>query len=100
MSTAGGLEPTWARNGRELLYINGKGEMVSAEIRPGTTFSVGEQRVLFSTTEFAGGSGIHTYAMSPDGRRFMMLREGESIQQSELVLAQNWLQKLKARGAK
>ena len=34
--------------GRELFYINGKSEMVSAEIPAGATFSVGKQRTLFS----------------------------------------------------
>jgi Tol biopolymer transport system component len=97
VSTAGGSQPQWSRSGRELFYINGKNEMVSAAIRPGAAFSVGEQRVLFSTGGFAPGGGIHSYAVSPDDRRFVMLREGEATQQSELVLAENWLQELKAR---
>jgi serine/threonine-protein kinase len=46
VSTAGGNEPKWANSGRELFYINGKSEMVSAAVRPGATFSVGEQRIL------------------------------------------------------
>jgi len=56
--------------------------------------------VLFSTSAFAAGGGVHSYAVSPDDRRFVMLREGEAVQQSELVLAQNWLQELKARAAR
>ena len=55
VSTAGGVEPTWSSTGRELLYINGKGDMVSAEIPAGATFSVGRQRTLFSTTQFDHG---------------------------------------------
>jgi serine/threonine-protein kinase len=96
VSTAGGIEPIWAGNGRELFYISGKSEMMAAEIQPGPTFSVGEQHRLFSTAEYAGGSGIPSYAVSPDDRRFLLLREGESIQQSELVLAERWAQKLSA----
>jgi eukaryotic-like serine/threonine-protein kinase len=100
VSTAGGSQPQWARSGRELFYINGKNQMVSAAIRPGAAFSVGEQRVLFSTAAFAAGGGVHSYAVSPDDRRFVMLREGEAVQQSELVLAEHWLQELKARAAR
>ena len=55
VSTAGGSQPTWSSTGRELFYVNGKNDMVSAEIPPGTTFSVGAQRVLFSMAQFAGG---------------------------------------------
>ncbi len=100
VSTAGGNEPQWARSGRELFYINGKNEMVSAEVRPGAAFSVGEQRVLFSAAPFAGGGGIHSYSVSPDDRRFVMMREAEAAQQSELVFAEHWIQGLMARPPK
>ena len=97
VSTAGGSQPRWAGSGRELFYINGKNEMVSATIRPGAAFSVQEQRVLFSTGAFTPGGGVHSYAVSPDDRRFVMLREGDAVQQSELVLAEHWLDELRAR---
>jgi serine/threonine-protein kinase len=97
VSTAGGSEPAWARSGRELFYINGKSDLVSAEIRPGAAFSVGQQRVLFSVAPFVRAGSIHSYAVSPDDRRFVIVREGEASQQSELILAEHWLQELKAR---
>ena len=53
VSTVGGAEPVWASSGRELFYINGKSELVSAEIPAGATFSVGRQRVLFSVAQFS-----------------------------------------------
>jgi eukaryotic-like serine/threonine-protein kinase len=100
VSTAGGREPAWAGSGRELFYVNGKSEMVSAEVRPGAAFSVGQQRVLFSTAPFARAGSIQSYAVSPDDRRFVMVREGEASQQGELVLAEHWLQELTARAPK
>ncbi len=100
VSTSGGTQPKWSNNGRELFYINGKSEMVSAEVRPGSAFSVGAQRILFSTASFAGGGGIHSYSVSPDDRRFVFMREGEATQQSELVVAQHWLQEVTAKTAK
>ncbi len=100
VSTAGGAEPKWSATGRELFYINGKSDMVSAQVRPGAAFSVGEQRVLFSTAPFAAGGGIHSYGVSPDDRRFVVMREGEATQQSELVVAENWLQETMGKAAK
>ena len=32
VSTAGGSQPTWSSTGRELLYVNGKNDMVAAQI--------------------------------------------------------------------
>jgi serine/threonine-protein kinase len=94
VSTAGGNEPLWANSGRELLYINGKTEMVSAEVSPGPTFSVGRQRVLFSAALLSRPGPVPSFSLSPDDKRFLMVREGETAQQSELILAENWLQEL------
>ena len=38
--------------------------------------------------------------MSPDDRRFLMMREGESAQESELIVAQHWLDGLKGKTAR
>jgi Tol biopolymer transport system component len=97
VSTAGGSEPAWASTGREVLYINGRSEMVSAEIQPGVTFSVGKQRVLFSVSPFSRTGPIPSFSLSPDDKRFLMVREGESTQQSELIVAENWLEGLRGK---
>jgi Tol biopolymer transport system component/tRNA A-37 threonylcarbamoyl transferase component Bud32 len=100
VSTAGGAEPAWSSTGRELFYINGKSEMVSAEIPPGATFSVGRQRALFSVSQLSRPGPVPSYSLSPDDKRFLMVREGETSQQSELILAENWIQQLKGRAEK
>jgi Tol biopolymer transport system component len=100
VSSAGGTQPVWSRSGRQLYYLNGKNEMVAAEVRPGATFSVGEQRVLFSAAPFLSLGTIPSYAVSADDRRFLMLREGESAQESELIVALHWLDGLKQKSGK
>jgi hypothetical protein len=82
---------------RELLYHNGRGEMVSAEIQPGPTFSVGKQRVLFQASQFVRVGPVHSFSLSPDDKRFLMVREGEATQQSELIVAENWLEGLRGK---
>jgi eukaryotic-like serine/threonine-protein kinase len=97
VSTAGGREPAWASTGRELLYLNGRGEMVSAEVHPGATFSVGKQRTLFPASEFARPGPVPSFSLSPDDKRFLMVREGEATQQSELIVAENWMEGLRGK---
>jgi serine/threonine-protein kinase len=97
ISTAGGREPVWSRSGRELFYFNGKNEMVSADIQTGAGFSVGKQRVLFPASDFARPGPVPSFSISPDDRRFLMVREGEASQQSELIVAENWLEGLKGK---
>jgi serine/threonine-protein kinase len=99
VSTAGGTEPAWGHSGHELFYLNGKLELVSAEVRPGPQFSVGAQHTLFSAASYVR-SGMHSYAVSPDDRRFLLVREGDATQQGDLVLAEHWLQELRGRMGK
>ena len=97
VSTAGGSQPAWSKSGRQLYYLNGKNELVAADIRPGATFAVGDQRALFSFGPFLRLGPIPSYVVSGDDRRFLMLREGESAQESELVVAVHWLDGLKGK---
>ena len=98
VSTGGGTEPEWSSTGRELVYMSTKGDMVSVEIPPGSTFSVGRQRVLFSAAQLLRGGPVPSYWLSPDDKRFLMLREGESGQPGELIVAENWLPQLRSAG--
>jgi serine/threonine-protein kinase len=97
ISTAGGREPAWARSGRELFYLNGRNEMVVAEVQTGIAFSVGKQRVLFPASDFARPGPVPSFSVSPDDKRFLMVREGEASQQSELIVAENWLEGLRGK---
>jgi serine/threonine-protein kinase len=97
VSTAGGSQPVWSKSGRQLYYLNGKNELMAADIRPGATFAVGEQRALFSFAPFLRLGPIPSYDVTADDRRFVMLREGESAQESELIVAMHWLDGLKGK---
>jgi serine/threonine-protein kinase len=97
VSTAGGAEPAWSKDGRRLYYINGRNEMIAAEIPAGPGFSLGKQRPLFNVAQFTRTGPIPSYSLAPDGEHFLMTREGESTQQSELIVAENWLQTLRGK---
>ena len=97
VSTAGGAEPAWGKDGRRLFYINGRNEMVSAETPAGPTFTLAKQRPLFSVAQFTRTGPIPSYSLAPDGEHFLMVREGESTQQSELIVAENWLETLRGK---
>ena len=74
VSTAGGSEPMWAHSGRELFFRSADRRMVAAPLVLGDQAAVGPQRVLFDAQPFAE-EGIHAdYAVSPDDRRFLMIR--------------------------
>jgi Tol biopolymer transport system component len=94
VSTAGGMDPVWSRDGRELFYKNGHNELVAVAVMSGTTFTPGEQRVLFSTAKYEGV--WKSYDVSSDGRRFIMIRlPGKS--RDELILVENFFRELKEK---
>jgi dipeptidyl aminopeptidase/acylaminoacyl peptidase len=100
VSVSGGTVPMWARNGRELFYLNGKGEMTSLALVPGPGFSVGQPKVLFPASPFVIGNNVGVYDVSPDGKRFVMIRPATGAGESELVVVQNWFEELRARVGK
>ena len=104
VSRNGGHAPTWARGGGELIYRDGNGALVSAEIRPGTAFTLGEQRTLFRVP---GRTSHNTalWAVTPDDRRFIFLRPvGRTVAEStapvEVIQVDNWLHELRSSNSR
>jgi Tol biopolymer transport system component len=100
VSLSGGSLPVWAPNGRELFYLTGQQELASVAVTPGGTFSAAEPRVLFSASAYNLATSAGGYDVSPDGRRFLMVRPLTGPTETELVLVQNWFEDLKARAKK
>jgi eukaryotic-like serine/threonine-protein kinase len=104
ISTDGGAQPAWARNGRELFYrAPGPGpmlRMMAVDVTPGPVFTAGRPRVLWEAmrAQYPGGTGGRTYDVAPDGRRFLMIQQRDSAPQppvTHVVLVQHWLDELK-----
>jgi len=99
ISTQGGQEPVWAHSGKELFYRAGRGgnaQMVM-DVTAGTTFVTGARRVLFPLTRYHLNLTHQQYAISPDDRRFIMIRATESEQSDNLIAVENFFEVLKAR---
>jgi serine/threonine-protein kinase len=103
VSTAGGSQPLWTRDGNELFYFAADGALtaVSVEAR-GAGWSAGAPAKILEAQYFGGGLGAttigRTYDVSPDGRRFLMIKEGSGDQSSappQIVVVQNWHEELK-----
>jgi serine/threonine-protein kinase len=105
ISTSGGTRPLWSRNGRELFYLTGAiGDAVSVmavAVQAGTSFTAGRPQKLFEGRYFGNVDTYvaRSYDVSPDGGRFLMIKEQTSGEQSSgspaLVLVLNWADELK-----
>jgi len=98
VSTAGGLTPLWSRDGRELFYRNQSGDLVAVEITPGTP-PIGRQRVLFSALPYVLVPTRRSYDVTPDGRRFLMMRRvgTPAAPVASLIVVENFFEELKAK---
>lgn len=101
ISTAGGREPLWAPDGEELFYsdrTDGGVAIMAVSIQTEPALRVGEPRVLFQGDYLSGWPFGRNYDLSPDGRRFLMIEEGEPPSAStEFIVVLDWFEELKQR---
>jgi serine/threonine-protein kinase len=97
VSTGGGTEPLWSRDGTELFYRNGRSEMVAVAVDRGAQPPLGRQQVLFSVRAYAADAVGRAYDVAPDGQRFVMLRLQRSPGEDDfrLVWVENFFEELK-----
>ena len=98
VSTAGGRQPLWSRDGTELSYRSPCGVM-AVPVDAGADFSVGEPELLFDDEYFFYLSR-RTYDVAPDGQRFLMVKPGDGTSAdagSRIHLIDNWFEELRAR---
>jgi eukaryotic-like serine/threonine-protein kinase len=102
VSTSGGDWPIWSRDGRELFYRSGDAFMaVSVKTKP--TIRLETPKTMFRGT-YAGGSNafIGNWDVSPDGKRFIMIRPAGLIPSAgggprKINIVLNWFEELKQR---
>jgi Tol biopolymer transport system component len=92
------MYPVWARDSRELFYVEvtpGQNiQVMAVPIRPGSTFSPGRSEVLFSGPYGVPVRGTQ-FDVSPDGKRFLMIKSATATPSPRIVVVQNWNEELK-----
>jgi len=98
ISTEGGTEPAWNRNGKELFYRSGD-KMMAVDIVTQPSFAAGTSRVLFEGRYEVAPFPITNYDVSPDGQRFLMLKpvEQTGAAPAQINVVLNWFEELKRR---
>jgi eukaryotic-like serine/threonine-protein kinase len=95
ISTNGGMEPVWSRDGRELFYLNGDA-MMAVEIRTSPAFSAGAPRLLFEGRYVPSPNGVASYDVSADGRRFLRVQPiHPDPLMNQIQVTLNWFEELK-----
>jgi hypothetical protein len=72
--------------------------MMSVAVAPGAGFSISPPKRLFSTAPYTPIAPVPSFDVSPDDKRFLLLRETTPTDRNELIVVQNWVEEMKARG--
>jgi serine/threonine-protein kinase len=98
VSSGGGGQPMWSRNGREIYFRNFDGDMIAVPVVPGNDFRPGKPVTLFHGGSYIGNGGRgggRTYDVSADASRFLMLKGSMKQRPPELVVVINWFDELR-----
>jgi Tol biopolymer transport system component len=102
VSAAGGTQPRWRRDGKELYYIAPDDRLMAVPITPdksGRTLDIGAAIPPFRTNLVTtGASGVITiaagpkqqYDVAPDGRFLMVVPAAESTAPAPISIVINW----------
>jgi len=106
VSSGGGIHPQWSPDGKELYYLTTPNPdaprpfakrvgLMAASIETSPDFHAGTPHLLFEGPFFEGG---HDYAVTRDGKGFILIRDSQpGQQQAELKVIVNWADELRRR---
>jgi Tol biopolymer transport system component len=93
ISTSGGSQPTWRRDGKEIFYVSldSSAMLMAAEVNTqAAAFSVGTVKPLFRVRP--PGTPRSFYQISPDGKRFLVnVPPAIEAAPSSITVVINWL---------
>ena len=95
VSTGGGIQPRWSRDGRELFYLGTGSRLTAVPLRSGAAFEKGTPRELFQVS--LRRTNIPQYDVFPDGQRFIVNTVVTEKTSTPLTLVQNWTAQVKPK---
>jgi eukaryotic-like serine/threonine-protein kinase len=88
ISLAGGVQPRWRGDGRELFFIDPQGKLMSATVERGSPPKIGIPRRLFDTG-LVPDPTVNQYAVTEDGLKFLVLEPRKGFLETYSVVL-NW----------
>lgn len=97
ISTGGGDQPQWRRDGKELFYLAADKKLMAVSIKTDTTVEAGTPVPLFVTRGKPTGQtdDKNSYFAVPDGQRFLVINLLHEGNKRPITIALNWSANLK-----
>jgi eukaryotic-like serine/threonine-protein kinase len=96
VSSEGGSEPLWARNGKQLFY-RWLDQVWVVDVQVDGGLTTGKPRLLFEKPGYSRAYPIRAWDLSLDSQRFLMVKfeNRKPTPVTEMILIQNWFEELK-----
>jgi len=105
ISTNGGEQPAWSRDGRELFYVQNGGynpgrgvpTLMSVSVTTAPTFVAGTPRAVFESVDLMSAWG-RGYDVARDGGRFLLTLGKDAptnLAPTQMIFVQHWFEELK-----
>ena len=92
VSTDGGSHPVWSRDGRRLIYESSD-TLWAVDVVNSPYFRLGKSHVLYQGQIWNEAAGPN-YALSPDGKRFVVVERGKDSAETDVNVVLNWHEEL------
>ncbi|HJZ80236.1 MAG TPA: protein kinase [Pyrinomonadaceae bacterium] len=91
ISTNGGAQPRWRRDGKEIFYLAPDKKVMAVDVKlEGSTFEAGVPKVLFQTHVISYPNPRNVYDASADGQRFLIITTPEEVTTTPITVVANW----------
>ena len=92
VSTGGGEQPRWRRDGKELFYLFLDNKMMAAPVTTGTKFNSGTPVALFQANprEQVSLNDVFVYDVRPDGQEFLINTKVRQAETRPMSVVLNW----------
>jgi Tol biopolymer transport system component len=95
LSTNGGTNPLWRRDGRELYYLSADNKLMVVEVTLGEEVKYGTPKELFALDSLRVETIGRGRAMTGDGQRFLFTTIEEETSLPPFTVVQNWMAEAK-----
>jgi hypothetical protein len=68
---------------------------MSVPVQPGAGFTAGNTARVLDVSAYNSGLGGRNYDVSPDGQRFLMIKDDQQQGAARINVVLNWLEELK-----
>jgi len=90
VSNAGGRDPEWRRDGKELFFVSLNGTMMAVDVVAGSSLELGSPKALFSGFVADPNQTGHNYSVSTDGQRFLVKKQVRAGALPSTTVFMNW----------